>query len=78
MRNQEQVLRDLMALPPEAQRLAADFIALLRLRYAQESSKEHDAQADSKDVDFFGMWRDRDDMADSAIWTRITRLREWG
>ncbi len=73
--NQEQVLRDLVALPPEAQRLAADFIALLRLRYAQEPSKERDAQADSKDVDFFGMWRDRTDMADSTLWTRITRLQ---
>ncbi|MDW8148401.1 MAG: hypothetical protein RMJ48_19160 [Roseiflexaceae bacterium] len=76
--NQEQVLRDLMALPPEAQRLAADFIALLRLRYTRESSEERNVLTDSKDTHFIGMWSDRADMADSTVWTRITRLREWG
>ncbi len=76
--NQEQVLRDLMALPPEAQRLAADFIALVRLRYTQESPEERNALTGSKDASFFGMWRDHADMANSTLWTRMTRLRKWG
>ncbi|MCS6939846.1 MAG: hypothetical protein RMJ55_14390 [Roseiflexaceae bacterium] len=63
--NQERVLRDLMALPPEAQWLAADFIALLRLRYTQESSEERTVLTDSEDTDFIGMWSDRDALTDS-------------
>ena len=26
---------------------------------------------------FVGMWRDREDMADSSEWVRATRQREW-
>jgi AbrB family looped-hinge helix DNA binding protein len=30
-----------------------------------------------KDQPFVGMWRDREDMADSSEWVRTTRQREW-
>ncbi|HSS49632.1 MAG TPA: AbrB/MazE/SpoVT family DNA-binding domain-containing protein [Thermoanaerobaculia bacterium] len=30
-----------------------------------------------KDEPFVGMWRDREDMADSSEWVRTTRQREW-
>ena len=29
------------------------------------------------DEPFVGMWRDREDMADSSEWVRTTRQREW-
>lgn len=76
--NREQILRDFMALPPVAQQMVADFIAFLRLRYAQELSEEADVLPDLKDEPFIGMWRDRTDMADSSTWVRTVRTREWG
>ena len=30
-----------------------------------------------KNEPFVGMWRDREDMADSSEWVRTTRQREW-
>ncbi|MBW8879488.1 MAG: AbrB/MazE/SpoVT family DNA-binding domain-containing protein [Acidobacteria bacterium] len=30
-----------------------------------------------KDEPFVGMWRDREDMADSSEWVLTTRQREW-
>lgn len=76
--NQEQVLRDLIALPPMAQQLVADFIAFLRLRYTQEPSEGIDALPALRDDPFIGMWRDRTDMTDSSAWVRTVRTREWG
>lgn len=76
--NREQILRDLMALPPMAQQMVADFIAFLRLRYAQELSEEVDALPALKNEPFIGMWRDRVEMTDSRAWVRTLRAREWG
>lgn len=76
--NQEQILRDLIALPPMAQQLVADFITFLRLRYAQEPSEGIDALPPLRDEPFIGMWRDRTDMTDSSAWVRTVRTREWG
>jgi hypothetical protein len=57
--DQEQILRDLMALPPMAQRLVIDFIAFLRLRYAEEPSEDVKALPALRHEPFIGMWRDR-------------------
>jgi len=77
--NQEQILRDLMALPPMVQQLVADFVAFLRLRYAQEPSEEEvEALPALKDEPFIGIWHDRTDMTDSTAWVRTVRAREWG
>jgi hypothetical protein len=76
--NREQILRDLMALPPRVQQMVADFIAFLRLRYAQEPSEEVEALPALKNEPFIGMWRDRVDMTDSSAWVRTVRGREWG
>ncbi len=76
--NQEQILRDLLALPPMAQQMVADFIAFLRLRYAQEPSEEVDALPTLKNEPFIGIWHDRADMTDSCTWVRTVRERQWG
>lgn len=75
--NREQILRDLAALPPKAQQSVAEFIAFLRLRYAQEPSGDENALSTLKDEPFVGMWRDRTDMTDSSVWVRTVRTREW-
>lgn len=75
--NQEQVLRDLIALPPTAQQLVIDFIAFLRLRYAQEPSGDGDTLPALQDEPFIGMWHDRADMTDSSAWVRTVRIRDY-
>jgi hypothetical protein len=70
---QEEILRELASLPPEGQRQVADFIALLRERYARSQSPEPITSDDT----FIGMWRDREDMQDSSTWVRNLRENEW-
>ena len=72
----EEFLRELASLPPEGQRQVADFIALLRERYAHSQSLEPITSNLSQDS-FIGMWRDREDMQDSSAWVRNLREHEW-
>jgi hypothetical protein len=72
----EELLRELASLPPEGQRQVADFIALLRERYARSQSPEI-VTSDLAQDSFIGMWRDREDMQDSSAWVRNLREREW-
>lgn len=74
---QDNFLRDFNALPPEAQKQVADFIAFLQTRYQPAKRKTKKLPALSNDA-FIGLWRDRDDMQDSAQWVREIRQREWG
>ncbi len=70
-------LKDFNALPPEAQKQVADFMAFLQTRYApaKRKAKKSSTLADEA---FIGLWRNRDDMQDSAKWVRETRQQEWG
>jgi len=72
----EELLRELDSLPPEGQRQVADFIALLRERYARPQSSEP-VTSDLAQDGFIGMWQDREDMQDSSAWVRNLREREW-
>ncbi len=73
----DKVWDDFAALPPDAQKQAADFIAFLRQRYSQsKTTRKSDKTALSQEP-FVGMWRDRQDMQDSAEWVRDLRQREW-
>jgi hypothetical protein len=70
----EEILRELASLPPEGQKEAADFIATLRERYSRSTEK---VGGELASLSFVGMWRDREDMADSTAWVRSLREREW-
>lgn len=72
----EEILRELASLPPEGQKEAGDFITFLHERYSRSSSSEQAAR-DLASLGFVGMWRDREDMRDSAAWVRNLREREW-
>jgi hypothetical protein len=76
--NRESILRGLIALPPEAQKMVIDYIAYLCLHYTQALEEETEKLPDLQDEPFIGLWRDRADMADSEAWVRATRTREWG
>lgn len=70
------MLQDFEALPPEAQRQVADFIAFLKARYVAPR-KAKNKRRSLRDEPFIGMWRDREDMKDSAAWVRRLRRSEW-
>jgi hypothetical protein len=74
---QEEILREILSLPPEGQRQVADFIARLRELYEHASSHEQPENSDLGRDGFIGMWRDREDMQDSSEWVRKVREREW-
>ena len=73
MKNSD-ILRDLASLPPEAQQQVLDLITLLKTRCRTARRQKTCRLVDEP---FIGMWRDRDDMQDSAAWVRRLRRREW-
>jgi hypothetical protein len=73
----EEILREINALPLEAQRQIEDFIAFLRERY-RTSPSQNPPVADLETEAFVGMWRDREDMHDSSAWVRNVRETHWG
>jgi hypothetical protein len=74
----EEILREIVSLPPEGQRMAADFVAFLHQRYKTSPGLEKAESSDLIEEAFIGMWQDRDDMLDSTAWVRQTRESEWG
>lgn len=72
----EEILREIGSLPPEGQRLVESFVASLRQRY--ERSVTSSVATPWQDESFIGIWRDRDDVADSTAWVRRLRETEWG
>ncbi len=74
----EEILSEFSALPPEAQRLVADFIAFLRQRYGALQDVVQPKTLDLSAEPFIGMWKDREDMKDSVAWVRNLREQEWG
>ena len=65
---------------PEAWRkqLAAAEHARVTVRIEQEeAASDQQAAREQADDPLFGMWRDREDMADSTAWVRNLRRSEW-
>lgn len=73
----EEILREIKTLPPEAQRQIEDFVAFLRQRY-ESSPVAETVTTNLTDEEFIGMWRDREEMKDSATWVRNVRQSHWG
>ena len=73
----EEILREINSLPPEAQRRLEDFISFLRERY-KDSQPKPAPSSDLESEAFVGMWRDREDMSDSSAWVRNVRQSHWG
>jgi len=67
--------QQIAALPEDAQREVADFIAALEAQHVEPSSQQTETLRDDP---FVGCWKDRDDLADSTAWVRRTRQEEWG
>ena len=76
MRTQS-LLHDLSALPPEAQKQVAQFVAFLRLHYKATATPKKAKRSDISTESFVGMWQGRDDMPDSTAWVRGIRHTHW-
>ena len=74
----QKLFDEYVALPVEAQRQVADFIAFLRQRYKIDRATQKPTQANLESEPFIGMWRNRQDLSDSSSWTRKVRKSEWG
>ena len=68
-------MREFSALPLEAKREAADFIAFLRERYSRKVDEP--LGENIGDESFVGMWKDREDLADASAFVRDLRQNEW-
>jgi len=74
----EDMLREFSALPPEGQRIVAEIVSALRQRYANQQSAPQPESVNLLTEPFIGMWKDREEMADSVEWVRNLREQEWG
>ena len=73
----QDIWQQFTTLPPDAQALVADFITFLEQRYNLSQSPRQPKQKDLRSDPFIGLWQDREDMQDSALWVRTTRSSEW-
>ena len=74
----EKMRRQLEALPPEAQRQVADFIAFLYVRSQRSHLPKRSGKPRLAEETFVGLWENREDLRDSTAWVRKVRQREWG
>ena len=73
----QELLDEWDSLPEEAQRQVEELITLLRRQYPANPSDQTSQTTDQEGEAFIGMWRDREDMADSTAWVRHLRENEW-
>lgn len=71
----EEILKEMASLPAEARNEIEDFIARIRVRYSSAAKNAKTTPLDEEG--FVGMWRGRDDMADSTAWVRNLREKHW-
>jgi len=71
---QEKIINQFVDLPPKAQQQVIDFIKFLKIQHV---TLEKEKKSDLLEEPFIGMWRDRDNMRDSAKWVRNVRNSEW-
>lgn len=72
MINIETIQEDIDNLPEEAQLLLIDFIQLLKKRYLQLNIDNIDSTlSDITNEPFVGMWKDREDMVDTSVKTKL-------
>ena len=72
----KQLTEQYALLPPEAKRQVDDFLAFIGQKYAPAAPTQHLPALEEEPC--FGMWADREDMADSTQWVRELRRKEWG
>ncbi len=74
----EELLKEYSSLPAEARLKIEQFIAKIREQYTSRSDKPKQKLRPLEEEPFFGMWADREDMADAVEWVRKIRREHWG
>ena len=70
---------EIKKLPPMAKKQIFDFIAFIKARHQKPAvNKEAEKRSRLADEPFIGIWKDREDMKDSALWVRKKRKSQWG
>ena len=70
------ISQQIEALTPEAQKLVTELVLLLS-RQSRQPSRQKTKRLPLRQEKFIGMWKDREDMADSAAYVRNLRRTEW-
>lgn len=78
MMTRQQFLKTYDTLSPAARKQVEKLVNKLASTPKTRSRKRTPAQDFGPGDEIFGMWRDRDDMKDPAIWIRELRRRQWG
>ncbi len=73
----EELLKEYSSLPAEAKVKIEQFIAKVREQYSAKSNKPKRKLSPLTEEPFFGMWADREDMADPVEWVRKIRREHW-
>jgi len=71
------IVREIAALPPEAQKQIIDFVAFLKARYPTTQPVRKSRRTRLANEPFIGMWQNREDMQDSTAWVQSLRRHEW-
>ncbi len=74
---QEELLDEFLSLPLEGQRQVVNFITFLRQSYTLTEPISQGRDLDLISDQFIGIWRDRQDLANSNAWVRSIRENEW-
>ncbi len=74
---QQELFDEFLSLPVEAQRQVVNFIAFLRQSYRLTEPRSQGEDVDLIGDQFIGIWRDRQDLANSNAWVRSIRENEW-
>ena len=69
---QKNLIDAVLSLSADAQRQVVQFVA--RLTQEQTTPTE---KANLSNHAFVGMWKDHPDLADSSVWVRGVRAKEW-
>lgn len=73
----EELLKEISALPAAARRRIEEMVARMRSKYSEQPSKTAEHKGSFKDEPFFGIWAGRDDMKDGSAWVRKIRQEQW-
>ena len=71
------VTKKIKKLPPEAKKQVQDFVDFIYERYVFEETPEKPKDNKLSESPFFGIWKDRPEMSDSAQWVRNVRKSQW-
>lgn len=75
---QDNIVKAIISLPPEAQRQVADFIDFLQIKYKTDQKTTKTERHRLADEPFIGMWKNKKELKDSSDWVRTLRKSEWG